>query len=109
MDPAAEDQRVNLQVETLRRLAKENDVDFWADEERCHRIVQFQDRAAQTRVFIERCRKTLSMVYKTMFPRIYWPDREVQRHSSCSKPRQNANDCRGEICSHLGKNSPFED
>ena len=74
MDPAAEDQRVNSWVETLTRLAKENDVDFWADEERCRRIVQFQDRAAQTRVFIERCRKTLSMVYKTMFPRNPQPE-----------------------------------
>ena len=69
LDPAAEDQRVNSRVETLTWLAKENDVDFWADEERCRQIVQFHDRAAQTRVFIERCHKTLSMVYKTMFPR----------------------------------------
>jgi hypothetical protein len=74
LDPAAEDQRVNLQVETLSRLAKDHDVDFWADEMRCHRIVQFQDRAAQTRVFIERYRKLMGMIYKTMFPRNPQPE-----------------------------------
>jgi hypothetical protein len=65
---------VNLRVETLSRLAKDHDVDFWADEMRCHRIVQFQDRAAQTRVFIERCCKTLGIVYKTMFLRNPQPE-----------------------------------
>jgi hypothetical protein len=74
LDPAAEDQRVNLRVETLSRLAKNHDVDFWADEVRCRRIVQFQDRAAQTRVFIERCGKLMGMIYKTMFLRNPQPE-----------------------------------
>jgi hypothetical protein len=74
LDPATEDQRVNFRVETLTQLAKENDVDFWADEVRCRQIVQFQDLAAQTRVFIERCRKMMGMVYKTMFPRNPQPE-----------------------------------
>ena len=69
LDTAAEEQRVNLRVGSLMRLAKEANVDFWADETRCRRIVQFQDRASQTRVFIDLCRDTLGMVYKTMFPR----------------------------------------
>ena len=74
LDAAAEDQRVNLRVESLTRLAKEANVDFWANETRCRRIVQFQDRAAQTRAFIDLCRDTLSLVYKTMFPRNPQPD-----------------------------------
>jgi hypothetical protein len=69
LDVAAEDQRVNLRVESLTRFAKEANVDFWEDETRCRHIVQFQDRTAQTRVFIDLCRETLRMVYKTMFPR----------------------------------------
>jgi hypothetical protein len=32
---------VNSRVEALLRLAKANDIDFWADESRCRRIVQF--------------------------------------------------------------------
>jgi hypothetical protein len=45
LDTAAEEQRVNLRVDSLLRLARANDIDFWADETRCRRIVQFQDRA----------------------------------------------------------------
>ena len=74
LDTAAEEQRVNLRVGSLTRLAKEANVDFWADETRCRRIVQFQDRATQTRVFIDLCRDTLGMVYKTMFPRNPLPE-----------------------------------
>ena len=48
LDTAAEEQRVNLRVGSLMRLAKKANVDFWADETRCRRIVQFQDRATQT-------------------------------------------------------------
>ena len=39
LDTAAEEQRVNLRVGSLMRLAKEANVDFWADETRCRRIV----------------------------------------------------------------------
>jgi hypothetical protein len=39
VDIAAEEQRVNLRVRGLLRLATEANVDFWADETRCHRIV----------------------------------------------------------------------
>jgi hypothetical protein len=74
LDAAAEDQRVNMRVEGLMRLAVEPNVDFWANKMRCHRIVQFQDRAAQTRVFIDLCRDTLGMVYKTIFPRNPQPE-----------------------------------
>jgi hypothetical protein len=41
LDAAAEEQRVNLRVEVLLRLARANDIDFWADEDRTRRIVQF--------------------------------------------------------------------
>ena len=68
LDTAAEEQRVNLRVDSLRRLARDNNIDFWANEARCRRIVQFQDRAAQTREFLDFCNSTLAMVYNAMFP-----------------------------------------
>jgi hypothetical protein len=39
LDAAAEEQRVNARVESLTHLARANDIDFWADEARCRRIV----------------------------------------------------------------------
>jgi hypothetical protein len=69
VDAAAEEQRVNARVETLLRLAKTHDVNFWANEGRTRRIVQFQDRATQTREFLDFCNNTLGMVYNAMFPR----------------------------------------
>jgi hypothetical protein len=68
-DTVAKEQRVNLRVDSLTRLAKENNIDFWANEMRCRRIVQFQDRATQTREFLDFCNNTLGMVYNAMFPR----------------------------------------
>ncbi|KAK1610090.1 hypothetical protein QYE76_033763 [Lolium multiflorum] len=69
LDTATEEQRVNSRVEALLRLAKANDIDFWAHEDRTRRIVQFQDRAAQVRDFLNFCTSTLAMVYNAMFPR----------------------------------------
>ena len=69
MDTAAEDQRVNARSKVLLRLAKQNDSDFWANEDRTRRIVRFQDRAAQVREFLEFCTSTLAMVYNAIFPR----------------------------------------
>jgi hypothetical protein len=60
------------------RLAAEANVDFWADEERCRRIVQFQDRAAQTRAFTDFCQSLLGMVYNAMFPRNPQPENLAQ-------------------------------
>ncbi|KAM0893482.1 hypothetical protein ACQ4PT_025098 [Festuca glaucescens] len=74
LDTSAEEQRVNSRVETLLRLAKANDIDFWADESRCRRIVQFQDRAAQTREFLDFCNSTFAMVYNAMFPQNPQPE-----------------------------------
>ncbi len=74
LDAAAEEQRVNLRVEALLRLAKANDINFWADEDRTRRIVQFQDRTAQVREFLDFCTSTLAMVYNTMFLRNPQPD-----------------------------------
>jgi hypothetical protein len=74
VDAAAEEQRVNTRVATLLRLAEAHDVNFWADENRTRRIVQFQDRATQTRGFLDFCNSTLAMVYNTMFPRNPQPD-----------------------------------
>jgi len=74
LDTAAEEERVNLRVEVLLRLAKANDINFWANEDHTRRIVQFQDRTAQVREFLDFCTSTLAMVYNTMFPRNPQPD-----------------------------------
>jgi hypothetical protein len=41
---------------------------------RTRRIVQFQDRAAKTRGFLDFCNSTLAMVYNAMFPRNPQPE-----------------------------------
>ena len=41
LDATAEDQRVDARSEVLLRLAKQNDSDFWANEDRTRRIVRF--------------------------------------------------------------------
>jgi hypothetical protein len=69
LDAVAEEQRVNARVEILLRLAKQNDIDFWASEDRTHRIVRFQDRAAQVRQFRDFFGSTLAMICNTLFPR----------------------------------------
>ena len=78
LDTAVEEQRVNLRVDSLLRLARANDIDFWADETRCRRIVQFRDRATQTREFLDFCNSTLAMVYNAMFPRNPQPENLTQ-------------------------------
>jgi hypothetical protein len=74
LDIAAEEQRVNLRVGGLMRLAAKANIDFWADEEWCRRIVQFHDRAAQTRTFTDFCRSSLGMVYNAIFSRNPQPE-----------------------------------
>ena len=74
LDTAAEEERVNLRVGALLRLAKANDINFWANEDHTRRIVQFQDLTAQVREFLDFCTSTLAMVYNTMFPRNPQPD-----------------------------------
>ena len=107
LDVAAEEQRVNLRVGGLMQLATEANVDFWADETRCLRIVQFQDRAAQTREIIDFYRNTLGMAYKTMFPRNPQPEKftdlmeKIQECTGYSWLCEGADDCWGEICSYL--------
>jgi hypothetical protein len=67
LDAVTEEQRVNSRVEVLLDLAKKNNIDFWADENRARQIVQFQDRAAQVRKFQDLFGSTLAMVYNAMF------------------------------------------
>ena len=74
MDIDAEDVRVDARVETLLRISREAGSDFWADENRCRTIVQFQDRATQARDFINFCQSSLMMVYNAMFPRNKQPE-----------------------------------
>jgi hypothetical protein len=74
LDAAAEEQRVNSRVEFFLRLAKMNDIEFWANEDRTRRIVQFQDQAAQLREFRDFFGSTLAMVYNAMFPQNPQPE-----------------------------------
>jgi hypothetical protein len=78
LDTAAEEQRVNLRGDSLLRLARDNNIYFWADEACCRCIVQFQDRANQTREFLDFCNTTLAMVYNAMFPRNPQPENLTQ-------------------------------
>ena len=41
---------------------------FWSDKSKAAVIVQFQDHVEQIRLFFEKCRTCLAMVYSTMFP-----------------------------------------
>ena len=74
LDIDVEDARVNAWVETLVRISREAGSDFWADENRCRTIVQFQDRATQAHDFINFCQSSLKMVYNAMFPRNKQPE-----------------------------------
>jgi hypothetical protein len=74
VDATAEEHRVNARVETLLRLAKTHGINFLAGEDRTCRIVQFQDRATQTRGFLDFWNSTLAMVYNAMFLRNPQPD-----------------------------------
>jgi hypothetical protein len=78
LDTAAEELRLNLRVDSLLRIARATNIDFWEDEAQCRRIVQFQDRATQTREFLDFCNSTLAMVYNAMFPRNPQPENLAQ-------------------------------
>jgi hypothetical protein len=69
LDAATKEQRVNSRVGVLLRLARTNDIDFWANEGRTRCIVQFQNRASQVREFRDFFGSTLAMVDNAMFPR----------------------------------------
>ena len=58
---------MNARVNALTDLAQPHEV-FWSDKSKAAVIVQFQDRVQQVRLFFERCRACLAMVYSTMFP-----------------------------------------
>ncbi|KAK1685535.1 hypothetical protein QYE76_046383 [Lolium multiflorum] len=72
-DAAAEEERVNARTTLLVNLSLDHGSLFWATPERTRQIVRFQDRASQTRDFLDFCTKTLSMVYNSMFPRNVQP------------------------------------
>jgi hypothetical protein len=73
IDAAAEEERVNTRTNLLVNLSLDHGSLFWATPERTRQIVRFQDRASQTRDFLDFCTKTLSMVYNSMFPRNVQP------------------------------------
>jgi hypothetical protein len=85
------------------RLATEANVDFWANEARCRYIVQFQDRAAQTRNFVDLCRNTLGTVYKTLFPRNPQPE----EFSELLAKFKNVQDIRGLIRTQMIAGAKF--
>jgi hypothetical protein len=74
LDAAAENQRVDARTNLLVNLSLDHGSLFWATPERTRQIVRFQDRACQVREFLDFCTRTLSLVYKTMFPRNEAPD-----------------------------------
>jgi hypothetical protein len=74
LDAAAEEERVNTRTNLLVNLSLDHGSLFWATPERTRQIVRFQDRASQIRDFLDFCTRTLSLVYKTMFPRNEAPD-----------------------------------
>ncbi|KAK1667816.1 hypothetical protein QYE76_055975 [Lolium multiflorum] len=74
LDTAAEEERVNARTNLLVNLSLDHGSLFWATPERTRQIVRFQDRACQVREFLDFCTRTLSLVYKTMFPRNEAPD-----------------------------------
>jgi hypothetical protein len=69
LDAAAEDQRVLERTNLLVNLSLNHGCLFWASPERTQQIVRFQDRACQVREFLNFCTTTLTLVYKTLFPR----------------------------------------
>lgn len=69
LDAAAENQRVNERTNLLVNLSLNHGCLFWATPERTQQIVRFQDRACQVREFLNFCTRTLTLVYKTLFPR----------------------------------------
>ncbi|KAK1631906.1 hypothetical protein QYE76_006221 [Lolium multiflorum] len=72
-DAVAEEKRLNTRANLLVNLSLDHGSLFWATPERTRQIVRFQDRASQTRDFLDFCTKTLSMVYNSMFPRNVQP------------------------------------
>lgn len=69
LDAAAEDLRVNERTNLLVNLSLNHGSLFWATPERTQQIVRFQDRACQVREFLTFCTTTLTLVFKTLFPR----------------------------------------
>ena len=69
LDAAAEDRRVIERTNLLVNLSLNHGCLFWASPERTQQIVRFQDRACQVRKFLNFCTTTLTLVYKTLFPR----------------------------------------
>jgi hypothetical protein len=59
LDAVTEEQHVNSRVEVLLQLAKQNDIDFWEDEDSTRRIIRFRDFFGST----------LAMIYNALFPR----------------------------------------
>jgi hypothetical protein len=74
LDAAAEDERVNVRTNLLVNLSLNHGCLFWATPERTQQIVRFQDRACQVREFLNFCTRTLTLVYKTLFPRDEAPE-----------------------------------
>ena len=58
---------MNARVNALTDLSQPHEV-FWSDKSKAAVLVQFQDCVEQVCVFFEKCRASLAMVYKMMFP-----------------------------------------
>ena len=58
---------MNTRVAALTDLAQPHEV-FWSDKSKAAVLVRFQDHVEQVRTFFDKCRESLAMVYRTMFP-----------------------------------------
>ena len=58
---------MNARVNALTDLSQPHTV-IWTDKSKATVVVKFQERVEQVHTFFEKCRSSLIMVYKTMFP-----------------------------------------
>ena len=58
---------MNARVNALTDLSQPHEV-FWSDKSKAAVLVRFQDHVEQVRAFFDKCRESLAMVYRTMFP-----------------------------------------
>lgn len=67
LNESEENKRVRNRVNVLTDISPPHTV-FWSDQSKAAIVVKFQDRVEQVHAFFERCRASLAMVWKTMFP-----------------------------------------
>ena len=68
LDEEEEGKRIAHLAEVLRKLSEmSTEVTFWSDPVKCEAVSLLQVRAQQIEDLVERCRKTLALLYDAMF------------------------------------------